>query len=664
MQLAMAICERAIALVVRRQEPTKGPVMRSLAHTMRLRTYAPALALVLGACSAPGGSEHAQLGSEQAAVTGTTGTMLLEEESIFFVQRMPLSNIVGAVTLSNGEQLDVLAAANTALARHQELEAQVASGSGLLAPATTLKEFVETPDTVIITARTEMVVVDPVALGRASPIIAGLAFKGASARPYAVLSAEEMTWLRELRTEMLLKPATHPLKGPARQGLESLWNAVAAGKGDLRITTTIEVPIGGLPRDGGSVMAPAFDGGSFDYESLSPIAISGFNAPVFESAPDLGSTIEDGKVTTRSAFVNGFMEDDAWEFKEHWNFSLGSFTFKAGAWYRFGVRVPIKVTGKMSPTDIRHEAVEPDVDSWFETELSVDVIDAGEDHYAAAGLPPSELHQGHELVAGGGAYVTLKLNLPGGLFDIDRTIPHNRGFDWGQDFQPPFGNCGTDCGFNFWVPPSFTNTRFDVLGIIGGEVKLGFNVAGDGEVDFAYESLYDHESTRSTRDGGASKRLHRLSFTAPGDESFETKLAALTEHGNKSFGYRLSDFDYDWAVKLTPAVTSNVFIHCALLDWTQNLGTLYFDFASFGVGTVSFAALEGTHEQREVEEGLKSWSPLAGSVDGQHVSDLLPEGPVMPARPDQHDAGGPPNGPDEGAPTGDGESIDEEEPLP
>jgi hypothetical protein len=469
------------------------------------------------------------------------------------------------------------------------------------------------------------VIVDPVALRAISPIVGSLSMKSPSAKPYASLSAEERGWLVGFRTEMLKKPATHPLGAAARRGLEPLWNAAMEGKGDLDITSVVELPLGELETDGGTFMAPTFDGEGFDYSNTDPNSIPGFNAPDYEQELNLVTGGESGTATTVSEFVNGFAKGNDGKLVEKWDFEIGSFRFEAGAYYEVAVRIPIEVTGTMAPTRFTRTAVS-DVDSSFKTELGVNVLDADADFYERAGLPTSELYEGQELVVQGSVYVKVDLDLPLKYFDIHKTIPNKPIFDWGEDFQPPFGDCGTDCGFTKYIPSSWTNTGISILGIIGGEAKLGFNISGDGELTLDYESLYGGESTKSTSGAGAGKKRHELSFTEESERTFNTTLAALTEQGEKTFGYRVSNFNYEWDIVVTPVVTADVYIHCSLLDWTGNLGTVAFDALSFGVGSVNFGTLKGTRSEKSVNKGKKSWF-MPGANPGADSGDELPHLP-------------------------------------
>lgn len=58
---------------------------------------------------------------------------------------------------------------------------------------------------------------------------------------------------------------------------------------------------------------------------------------------------------------------------------------------------------------------------------------------------------------------------------------------------------------------------------------------------------------------------------------------------------------------VTPVVTADVYIHCSLLDWTGNLGSISFDALGFGVGSVNFGTLQGTRSEKTVNKGKKSW---------------------------------------------------------
>ncbi len=61
----------------------------------------------------------------------------------------------------------------------------------------------------------------------------------------------------------------------------------------------------------------------------------------------------------------------------------------------------------------------------------------------------------------------------GSNINVNETTLNNLQFDHGQNFEPPFGDWGTDCGFIVWTPSNVTRTGINILGIIEGGAEIG-----------------------------------------------------------------------------------------------------------------------------------------------------------------------------------------------
>ena len=591
------------------------------------------LALVLALGLSAGACGRAVDGDEIESVSGALSRTaskagLLDDEPIFFLRGTVSSFGSTPVTLSNGNLIRVDLAAATSLAKHREIAQQIGlAGAALFGAPDTTEEFFETDTTVGLSATTHFVVADDAAFQTLAPLVTMPRPKpGAS---FASLSPAQRAWFQQFRANMAGKPAGHPLAGPARKGDAALWAAVLAGKGDVKLTTKVEVPIGGLTRTGNQVLAPAVVNGTFDYAQQSAQIIHGVaaGATTFEDSADgedgpaaggggdvgIDGTWASGSAKTETQFVNGYIVADAFDHTFRWDFSIGHVLVTGGAWYGFGLRIPIVVSGTIAPSTIAHTGNSPDEKSAYTTDVSVKVLDGDSDFYAAAGLPPEELYDGHELVLTAGAFVRIQASLAG-VVNVDQTIPAGGGVDFGQDFTPPFANCGTDCGLDFWIPSEVTHTGIDLLGIVRGEARIGFNVAGDGHVDVDYESLDDGEVVVSDGSDGTHK-THRPSFSGTATKTYDTTLAKLSAPGSKNYGYKLSNVDYTWDVALTPGVRGDISVDTLFWSWGATIGPFWVDDARIGLGSLHLGTLEGTRKSQKVSKGRKSWTIVTASQD-------------------------------------------------
>jgi len=415
---------------------------------------------------------------------------------------------------------------------------------------------------------------------------------------------------------MLQKPSSHPLGAAARKGQQALLEAVAAGKGDLTVTSTITVPTGGLETAGGTYLAPTLNARSFDYGNQQVRSIPGFSGtyadgPIstdpttaYEPNGTLDGTSTSGKKTTVMKFLDGWTLADDYEWEETWDFSVGTVSIGAGASYGVGLRIPIKVTSTLDPTKISHVGG-TDVAADVTTTVSANVIDADADFYADAGLSDEDVQKGQEFVLNADAHVSLDVYLFGEKL-VDLTLPKTHAIDEGMDFRPSYANCGTKCGVDFWVPAKTTQTQIDV-GIAGADAQVGFNVGGDGQVDLDYQSLFDDDPIASTK-GSSSKNAHTLSFTDNTDQTLTTTLPALSKEGDKSFGYEISDVEYTWKVALTPGVKGDVWVDIPFFNWKMDIKPIWLNFAKVNVGSVHFGPHAGTDTTQSVDAGTKSFS--------------------------------------------------------
>jgi hypothetical protein len=543
---------------------------------------------------------------------------LMPEEPVY-LQKHSIRDLGGsAIRLSNGDELRPGVAAQKSLDRHHQIDADLRLGANAIYGGfQTTEEFIETADAMVLEAKTKFVVRDPIALKQLSPRFSRFHF-GEGARPQlSQLNQTERAWFDRFKRQMLLKPADHPLGDAARRGDAALLTAALDGKGDMTVTTRVRMPKGGLKMAGSSILAPTLKGKTFDFSANEPrpSTIGSILSPGMDEEESGGWTFhsESGSKTGVSQFVNGFTIADAFDWSEEWNFGIGSLEVGAGAWYGVGLRIPIQVTGSISPSEIWQFGGDRDLPSVFETELKVDVIDADESFYEKSGMAPIDIQEGKELVLNAGAYVHVDVELMG-VLNTDVTLPANGAFDEGRDFRPPFDNCGTSCGLDFWLPSSLTKTGLDIAGIVTGEARVGFNVSGEGEVELDYESLYDGEVVPSSR-GSSERETHQLSFTDTDERLIDTELSALESLGEKSFGYRISNVDYAWTVGITPGVRGDIHVNALFFQFDEVIGPFWLDFAEVTLGTVQFDHHAGTRSSHDVEKGVKKWTAFTSHAN-------------------------------------------------
>jgi hypothetical protein len=273
------------------------------------------------------------------------------------------------------------------------------------------------------------------------------------------------------------------------------------------------------------------------------------------------------------------------------------------------LRVPIEISATQTPKKMSLRAAS-DEDADFEVALSATTKDAVAAFYTDVGLPSSEVHGGDELVLSAGFGVTFTLRVMG--ININKTLPNDRTFDFSQDFVPPFGNCGTNCGFEVWIPADVTRTSVNILGIIKGSARAGVNVSGDGDVFVDFEALVDGASVQSWAKGAKkdAKKKHEIQFGSASESRTRVATAPAIKKADveRTFGYRLSDPKYDWTIVLTPGVRGDIDVNAKpIFSDHFTIGPFWLHALAMELGTVHLRGHDGTDTTAEYEHGTKTW---------------------------------------------------------
>lgn len=524
------------------------------------------------------------------------------------VQRGTLST-QGAkqISLAGRGQAPVSEVAAVAFKEDAELKKQLKAGrKGLLADPIVEEDVVETETATILSRTTRAVVTDPDELRKKSPEFARFR-SGKEKAKLSELDAKTRKAFDEFHAKAKTFAANHPLHQAAQQSEQALLDAVVAGQGDMAVTTTIVIPKNGRSRDvNGKLKKPtrAKDGNlEFNAQAVTPIK------GVIPITPSVEETTE-GTKTYTSKFLTGFTEGDQWEWSRRWDFPTGGyFRVKASAWYDYGLRVPMQIKGTLDPTNIHVSG--GDQDSEFQVKLEGSVLDAPKSYYQELGLSNADLHDGKELVLSAGLQVTFTLHVLG--TDINETLPKNDAFDFSQDFRPPFGDCGTDCGFNVWIPAEITHTSVNILGIIKGSARAGVNVSGKGTANIDFEALSGSNVVQSWGKGDKKNATNKRRVSlSKADQSLTLVSAAPSlpsDASSREYGYRLSSPRYDWGVVLTPGIRADIDIKLWPIKETFSINPLWLDVLAIRLGTLSLNPHAGSKATYTLKHGRKSGPP-------------------------------------------------------
>ncbi|KAF0244496.1 MAG: hypothetical protein FD180_2457 [Planctomycetota bacterium] len=472
------------------------------------------------------------------------------------------------------------------------------------------EEVVEVEGSTILTTSTSMTVVDPEALRKVSPEFAKFRSGKLASAKLAELDQKARADFDDFKKKALSFAAEHPLKKAADAGDQELLTALAEGKGDVRVTTTVVIPNGPLGYDDAGKPSPPKKSaeGLFDYEA-DPKKV-GKRAPGSREPVDAGpSTKEKGHAVFKAKFLAGDTEGQSWVWSRRWEVPTGHFSVTARAWYSYGLRIPIEITAKTDPATIERTG-DKDLDSNFSVYLKARAFDAGTSFYEEVGLSGDDLHDGKEFVLSAGFQVTFSLKVFG--LKINSSLPKDDDFGFSQNFAPPFGASGTESGFDIWIPSEVTHTRVSILGVVVGSLEAGVNVSGKGTIYADYTALYGKDELKSWYPGQEddAKKLNRLKWEADGPERrLISELPAL-EHkgGKKDFGCVLSRPEFEWAMRLTPGVRGVIAVHAKpIYNDSYTIGPLWLDELAFDIGTWKLGAHPGTIHGYRIKNGEKSW---------------------------------------------------------
>ena len=580
----------------------------------------------------------------------TGGQPILRRGPLSTFSTVPITNATGTTTVSYAQFAD------NVLKVPRERNARLSSArAGLLADPVVSEEVVDTDTSSILLSTTTFTVTDPSIVKGAVPELFRRTPTGAST---AKMNATQRKTFDAFKVQLANKPAGDPLKMAASVSDDALIAAIAAGKGEQTLTSRValekKVPNAALDAltqndtvvGSGTIATPSSTiaksrgtkkGGPLQTATTTIVSPFGPDPYTFGSAAD---GVE---------LLAGFTISD--EIRWDWTIDLGligDFTVGAVATYSFGLRIPMKVDSVMTPAIIGNQfnaagrAVSGDSYN-YEVALTASVSDANADYYRRVGVAEADVQDGKELVVLGDVYVFIEGKVLG--IPFDGRFPSKPLIDWGSNFTPPFGNCGTACGFDVWVPAALTHTEISILGIVSGSGQLGFNVAGNGTVGVNYESLVADKVVASSLGAGPSASSNAWSSDGVSFvPKLKTEIAPVNADTQKSFGFRLTKPTYKWNVVVTPEVKFDVAYDLFLFKDEFALGPYDVGALAFSLGTLTLNAHEGTpntfrstggsYSETQCSSGLLGCgaeggkSPGSGSI-APSTTTLITKGPEV-----------------------------------
>ena len=531
----------------------------------------------------------------------TGGRPVLQRGPLTSFSTVPITNAAGTTTISYAQFADKV------LKIPRERNARLsAARAGLLADPVIAEEVVDTDESSILLSTTTFTVTDPSIVKGSVPELFRRTPTGVTT---AKMNAPQRKTFDAYKAQLASKPAGDPLKIAAAVSDDALISAIAEGKGEQTLTSRVVLEKK-VPRVANDALvnkenvAEVVGPGKAKTNTVAKTKRTTKGGLVQGATTTIASPFGPGPYTFGSAadgveFLAGFTIGD--EIRWDWTIDLGligDFTVGAVAAYSFGLRVPMKVDSVMTPSIMGNQfnaagkAVSGDTYN-YDVALTASVSDANADYYRRVGVTEADVQDGKELVVLGDVYVFIEGKVLG--IPFDGRFPSKPLIDWGSNFTPPFGNCGTACGFDVWVPAALTHTEISILGIVSGSGQLGFNVAGKGTVGVNYESLVADKVVASSLGAAAATNLNAWSSDGVGFvPKLKTDITPVNAVTEKSFGYRITKPTYKWDVVVTPEVKFDVAYDLLLFKDEFSLGPYDVGALAFSLGTVTLNAHAGT----------------------------------------------------------------------
>ncbi len=496
-------------------------------------------------------------------------------------------------------------------------------GKTILTRPIVLDEAIEFDDSFVIRKSTTVIVLDPKEMKRISPAFNSF-LSQRSAKKVSVneLDAESRKGLAELMKTIGTLDPKNPVRQEAARGEQAVLDAIVEGKGKLTIEDTIVVPkLIPLPVKG-VTMYPTFKNGTLNFKKLKPVTLPVLKelnrvprkttlkpvtnlkmqqvtmAPQNPGIPEFNTS---GKHYFTAEFLAGFTTGHSWQWERKWTYDSGFFRVTIGGGYGFGLRIPVRAKGELSPTHIyNYDRRDKKINA--QGKIMVETLDADSNYYKRTGLQNSKLFRGNEVVLEYQLGFGYKLRA---LWkDLAKKTFSGAGLTYSQNARPPWGANCSNCGFHIPIPPEITQTTLN-FSVMTGFVQTGFHVNGTGKASFGFTPLFNNKSSNTIN----------LMFDRPQYKTFNIRLLPLTPPSGKDmitqkFGFRLDNLVYRMGMSITPEV--RVGVQAGYKNFSRTFTTEWIQLNMFklNMGTVQLYTHEGTRPDYTFNEGIKTFKRL------------------------------------------------------
>ncbi|MCP3876080.1 MAG: hypothetical protein GY699_23395, partial [Desulfobacteraceae bacterium] len=372
----------------------------------------------------------------------------------------------------------------------------------------------------------------------------------------------------------------------------------------------------------GVTMYPSFQNGTLNFKKLRPVTL-----PILKELnrvpqktmlkpmtnikmkqltmapkdPNLSEFHTSGKHYFSGEFLAGFTKGHSWQWERKWKYTSGFFRVTIGGGYGFGLRVPVRARGELSPTKI-YNYDKRDKQFNAQGKIMVETLNADENYYKRTGLNHSKLFRGNEVVLEYQMGFGFKLRA---LWkDLAKKPFSGTGLNYSQNAKPPYGANCTSCGFHIPIPPEITRTTLN-FSVMTGYVQTGFHVNGTGKAFFTFTPLINNQPTHAVN----------LMFDRPEYKTFNIRLNPLSPPSGKDqitqkFGFKIDNLVYRMGMSITPEV--RVGVRAGYKSFSRSFNTEWIQLNMFKLrmGTIQLYTHEGTRKDYTFNEGIKTFKKI------------------------------------------------------
>ncbi len=481
--------------------------------------------------------------------------------------------------------------------------------------------IVEFPESLVMIRQVRVVIRDPRQAAASAPELASFLApvdqaSVASATVNSLPQDEKEAFHRFIKEELPLLDPDDPLRQAMINGGEdAVLRAALSGAGLFDVTDEVVIERN-LYNDGSLrlspqmrplVMQPKQAAGESRPGSASLIKQ---NSPVTERAVGQQSDMEyryengekaEGTLNISESFLAGFTLGQEFKWERRWNFGCGFLRLTYTVGYGFGLRIPLRLEGNLSPTRIVRSA-ENDPGRDLMLSLRAVALDADQNYYKNAGVPQTQLFGGQEFVLEAGARFSYKLYALGK--DWVNASMDDGAFSRSRDFTPPLGGAPREL-FSIDIPPEVTQTTLSA-GALKGYLQLGFVMLGSGKALSQTTLIADNANVAQKSlqifNSGIITEALRLQPLSPGSPGTVQE---------QRFGVRIAAPQYFLTLQPTARVRVGISVTAGSLK--RSVNTDWINVVSLNLGQIMLSPHAGTREFYEWNDGVRIFESRARS---------------------------------------------------